>query len=899
MNKIVKGLICAGLCCTLFAAGCKKSKLDSETRALRLAIGALDGNFNPFSYTALNDGEMVGMTQISMLTSDDKGNIVCGQDYATVALDYSKTYYDAKVGGSVVSEGTTDGRTEYEFVIKNGIKYSDGVDLTIKDVLFNLYVYLDPAYTGSMTIYSTDIQGLTAYRTQTPGEADDSSTNIDETFNADAKERIQKIVDWTQDGVNNTEPTDAAVKADYETAKRLFREELETDWTSVYSGWRESYKNLYNFNAAWQAYLLNEGIVFVQSSLTEGGTRKQMFNDLNGDGKKDDGELYYTSLDPIQSGASNVNGAVGEIHHQDIIDDIAAKTSAANVSAYMTAHNCDEETAKTALQREYCIEKVFDNYSGKDQIANVVQFWATATSLLEQFTGEARTEYYESKKQNGQLAVQTISGITATTVPGSTLSSGFHGEMHSAFTDESYSVLKIVINGIDPKAIYNFSFSVAPLHYYSSTNYNGVNYVEQANGIDKFGIDMGNDKFFTEVIKEPSKTGLPVGAGAYMGSKQSGGAASEKGQFFENDSIVYFERNPYFETVGTGINNAKIKNIRYKVTSDDMIMSALRTEEIDYGTPNATPTNQTAVTSVSHLSSVSYRTGGYGYVGINPKFVPEVNVRRAIMKAMDTRSIIRNYYGEDLAETIWRPMSTTSWVYDNAPLSQGVSEHSAVAYETNDEEIVKLVKAAGYELQNGVFTKVREVDGMTNAQIGTTLKITFTIAGESQDHPAFNMFRDTEKRLNAIGFDITVSTDSSALKNLARGDLAVWAAAWTSASDPDMFQIYHKDSKATSVNNWNYPNIMLDTVKWDYEYTIIDSLSTKIDQARQVDDQVRRSVTYAECLDLVMQLSVELPTYQRNDLCIYNVKVLDRNTMTKEPSYNMGLIGRIWELDYV
>ena len=40
-----------------------------------------------------------------------------------------------------------DGRTEYEFLIKKDIKFSDGTTLTIKDVLFNMYVYLDPAYT--------------------------------------------------------------------------------------------------------------------------------------------------------------------------------------------------------------------------------------------------------------------------------------------------------------------------------------------------------------------------------------------------------------------------------------------------------------------------------------------------------------------------------------------------------------------------------------------------------------------------------------------------------------------------------------------------------------------------------------------------------------------------------
>ena len=56
---------------------------------------------------------------------------------------------------------------------------------------------------------------------------------------------------------------------------------------------------------------------------------------------------------------------------------------------------------------------------------------------------------------------------------------------------------------------------------------------------------------------------------------------------------------------------------------------------------------------------------------------------------------------------------------------------------------------------------------------------------------------------------------------------------------------------------------------------------------------------YAECLDLIMHLAVELPTYQSKQLCVFNNKVLDRNTMTKEPSAYDGPISEIWKLNYV
>ena len=173
MNNTVKRVVCLTLgALTAFSVvGCKKSKQktyvnDPETTPLTFSIGALDGNFNPFFATAAPDVTIAAQTQIGMLTTDGAEVPVCGEEYPTVALDYTETMKTK--AGTVTDQGAEDGTTEYEFLIKNGIKFSDGKPLTIKDVLFNLYVYLDPMYSGSATIYSTKIQGLEAYRRAWP-----------------------------------------------------------------------------------------------------------------------------------------------------------------------------------------------------------------------------------------------------------------------------------------------------------------------------------------------------------------------------------------------------------------------------------------------------------------------------------------------------------------------------------------------------------------------------------------------------------------------------------------------------------------------------------------------------------------------------------------------------------
>jgi peptide/nickel transport system substrate-binding protein len=162
------------------------------------------------------------------------------------------------------------------------------------------------------------------------------------------------------------------------------------------------------------------------------------------------------------------------------------------------------------------------------------------------------------------------------------------------------------------------------------------------------------------------------------------------------------------------------------------------------------------------------------------------------------------------------------------------------------------------------------------------------------------MFLNAQKILNRIGFQIKVVTSQTALSDLSTGKLTVWAAAWSSTIDPDMYQVYHKDSKATSTNNWGYPQIKANQKTYATEYALIQQLSELIDEGRATTNQDERKTIYSDALDLVMELAVEMPTYQRKDMYAYNADVLDVSTMTPEADrtpYN-GLLARLWELNY-
>ncbi len=857
MKKTTKRIICIGVAAlavasvtatTLVMCLGGRQENDPETTPLKFSIDALDGNFNPFFATSASDSTIAAQTQIGMLTTDASGKPTCGENEPTVVLSYTETM---KKGSATTTNAEEATSTEYEFVIKNGIQFSDGTPLTIKDVLFNLYVYLDPMYTGSATIYSTKIKGLNAYRWQDPQASDESDINEgEEYFYSQADARITNVINHLSD--KTTYPVTDEITADIALTKNLFREEVERDWTAN-AGTLESYKDQYRFTQDWEVFFFAEGLIELQYTKTATSTTT----------RKDAEGKYYTSLD------ADVDGNVKE---QALIDEMNAAITAEE-RAQAQANKCTTEAEiKAWVQKQRAINTVVSANTMDTQLENVLIFWETGNNLREELAADIRSAYYDALKQENEgLLVKTISGITTskTTVNG-----------------QNHDVLKITINGVDPKAIWNFAFSVAPMHYYA-----GQQYAAKANGVDYFGVEYNNKEFFQNVLQDPVKNALPMGAGAYQASNSSGASTGVDGDDFYSGSWVYFTRNNYFNTVGSGLNNAKIKNLWYKVVPNDQILNSLINNEIHVGSPNAKPKNISDVDRYEYLEDVTYTTNGYGYVGINPKAVPDIEVRQAIMKAMDTASIVKNYYSADLAETIHRSMSTESWAYPKVN-GKNVGQHEKVKFSRNAQEICTLVEAAGYRRadENSVYIKD-----------GKPLKLVFTIAGESKDHPAYDMFAETAEWLNEnCGFDITVTTDIQALSKLATGDLQVWAAAWSSSIDPDLYQVYHKDSSATSVKNWGYPTIFADsTGQFTYEKGIINQLSEKIEAGRATINRNERTKIYAEALDLIMELCVELPTYQRNDMIVYNKKLINSTTINAtNASSTSGVFDRIWEVDY-
>lgn len=130
-----------------------------------LVVGTLnfDGKFSPFFYTNSYENDVISLVHLTLLGTDREGAVVLkgidGEVRSYNGTDYTYT----GIADCQITEND-DGTVFYDFTLKEGVKFSDGTLVDIDDVIFSMYVPLDPSYDGIMTMYSLPIEGLEEYR---------------------------------------------------------------------------------------------------------------------------------------------------------------------------------------------------------------------------------------------------------------------------------------------------------------------------------------------------------------------------------------------------------------------------------------------------------------------------------------------------------------------------------------------------------------------------------------------------------------------------------------------------------------------------------------------------------------------------------------------------------------
>ena len=157
---------------------------ESGSVPLVVAYDTFNQKFNPFFATVSYDSDVAAIACETLFATDRTGAVVMngieGETIAYNGTDYTYT------GLSDVKIDQGEETTTYTFKLREGVKFADGEELTADDVIFTYYVYLDPSYDGSTTLYSEDIVGLQEYRTQTSTEVYNKYNEMYDYFSANA-----------------------------------------------------------------------------------------------------------------------------------------------------------------------------------------------------------------------------------------------------------------------------------------------------------------------------------------------------------------------------------------------------------------------------------------------------------------------------------------------------------------------------------------------------------------------------------------------------------------------------------------------------------------------------------------------------------------------------------------
>jgi len=407
--------------------------------------------------------------------------------------------------------------------------------------------------------------------------------------------------------------------------------------------------------------------------------------------------------------------------------------------------------------------------------------------------------------------------------------------------------VQIVMNGVDPTAIFKLGVSVSPWQYYTQ-GFTGE--------LNEFGVSLKNADFI-QCLKD--KNVKPVGAGPYVFEEYK-------------DNVVYYTANDSFL-----LGSPKLQYVRYQVIDSGAELDAVKTGTVYYSNPSASTAIINDITSAqgdyAKLAYTLVDNDGYGYIGVNAQAIPEWNVRRALASTMNIQLCIDNTYGE-LATLNYRTMTKVQWAYPENP-------DNLYPYDGTGETAKALFLEEGY-IYDASANVMSYPEG--HEKVGQQVTLKATLPMEAKDHPAGSIFINMQTVLATIGVKFDIEVDTSLLNKLStayESGIQLWAAAWGSGGvDPDMFQIWYSDPAVNQSSSptakglyWMFANGSAE------EKAALQELNELILAGRSTLDVEERKGIYARALELSTSLTTEIPTYQRKNMYVFNKDVINAATL--------------------
>ena len=456
-----------------------------------------------------------------------------------------------------------------------------------------------------------------------------------------------------------------------------------------------------------------------------------------------------------------------------------------------------------------------------------------------------------------------------------------------------YSV-RVVMTEQNAANIHYLNIPVVPMHYYGNPSLFQYEF-------NSFGLQKG------EMSLIRRNDAVPMGAGPYVFVP----VETEEGE--KNVTINYVPNEHYYLGVPkteqvSFVEIAAAKKINGIVKENIDLTDVSLTKKV---AANIEAANQKAsdellaenidagTTSVEVVSCASFDYPGYGYVGINADLVnvngkadskQSVNLRKAFATLFSVyrEEFIDIYYGGN-ASVVDYPVSNASWAAPDAgskgyktAYSMDVKGKAIYTDDMTKEEKYEAAKkaalayfeAAGYTVEDGIVTKAPQ---------GASMKYDVMVAGNSLgEHPVYMILLHTKAALAELGIYLTITdlTDETVMWNaLEEGTCAMWAAAWNTSAEPDIYEMYHADG--------TYNMYGIDD----------DTLSDTLEELRVTNKQSNREKLYKKCYDMVLDWAVEVPVYQKQNAIIYSQARINADTLTPDMTEYYGWMKEVHNIE--
>ncbi len=369
----------------------------------------------------------------------------------------------------------------------------------------------------------------------------------------------------------------------------------------------------------------------------------------------------------------------------------------------------------------------------------------------------------------------------------------------------------------------------------------------------EFVLPIVSQSAYTKGFKGDGAFGVPLSSPRFMTHLKSiknpavtSGAYKPSvgplGDFFE-DGVYYLTRNEHFHLFGAGVHNAKIKNVGFVICKDGDEFSDLEGGFLSAVSFSPDLTTGDTINQSDCFGFVKIPENGYSYIFINPETY-DLEERHAISALFDAALAVE-YYPENIAETLDFSAPKHSFVYPQATAEEA-------------ENVKELFEAAGYEF---------EEDKMLTPN-GNQAKFEFTLPTDPDRHPIGAVFKAAVESLAELGAEAEIVIDEE-------------------VENADIFPLSREFECE--------PNL---SEQLSYVEELDEEILEILVKAENEIDYSKREELYSQALEMLAELYVEIPMYQRNALFVYDKTVLDLSEIGEETSSFYPVSSQLWKITF-